>query len=86
MINVLQVQLAARVFDSERRSTAVKFDLYCMVIWNREPYYRNRVFSTYRFGTSTYWYVLSTDQYRKREIVQTSTYKYVLSNSKYVPK
>ncbi len=23
-------------------------------IWNREPHYRNRVFSTYRFGTSTY--------------------------------
>jgi hypothetical protein len=28
-------------------------------IWNREPQYRSRVFSTYRFGTGTYWYVPS---------------------------
>ena len=38
-------------------------------IWNREPLYRNRVFSTYLYVLSTYWYVPvqninnSTDQY-----------------------
>ncbi len=50
-------------------------------IWNRDIHYRNRVFSTYRFGHSTYRYVLSTDWYRKSILVQTGTYRdrYVLS-------
>jgi hypothetical protein len=42
-------------------------------------HYRNRVFSTYRFRTGTYRYVLSTDRYRKSILVQTCTYRYVLS-------
>ncbi len=57
-------------------------------IWNRDMHYRNRVFSMYQFGSSTYLYVLSTDWYRKSILVQTSTYQYVLSmyqnNVKYV--
>jgi hypothetical protein len=48
-------------------------------IWNREPHYRNRVFSMYLFGIGTYLYVFGTDRYRKCIIVQTSTYQYILS-------
>ncbi len=45
-----------------------------------EPRYRNslRVFSTCQFGKGTYWYVPSTDRYRKGITVQTGTYQYVL--------
>ncbi len=40
-------------------------------IWNRDMHYKNRVFSTYRFGigTGTYWYVVRTGTY----LVQTGT-------------
>ncbi len=33
----------------------------------------------YQFWSGTYWYVLSTDRYRKSILVQTGTNLYILS-------